>query len=387
MATSVVMPALELAQETGKVVAWKKQEGERVTKGEPLLEIETDKAVVEVEAPGTGELRGITAQPGDEIAVGNVIAWLLAPGEAVPAAHAAAITGRTSASGPSTGSTAASAPAPSAAKTGLVSPKARRLAQEHGVDLAQVRATGPNGEVLASDVQAYLDARGASSVTRPPEPAIGTVWKLMAERTSASWTTVPHFFLTREVDAAPLVARRSESKTPGVTYTDFLVALAARVLARHPRVNGSWANGGIKLNAAINVGVAVAAEDGVMVAVVRNADAATIDGISAERRAITERARSGRAAPADLTGATFTISNLGMWRVDAFTAIINPPQAAILAVGSIVDRVIAVDGQPVVRPVLTMTLSSDHRVIDGARAAAFMDDLANAIGDPDIWLK
>jgi pyruvate dehydrogenase E2 component (dihydrolipoamide acetyltransferase) len=173
----------------------------------------------------------------------------------------------------------------------------------------------------------------------------------------------------------------------GVSYTDFLVALAARVIEKHPRINASWTPRGIKRNDEIHVGIAVAIDDGVSVAVVRNAAAQSVAAIAAERQALADRARANRSKPSDVAGATFTISNLGMRRVDAFTAIINPPQAAILAVGSIVDRVVAVDGQPAVRPMVTMTLSSDHRVIDGARAAAFMDDLATAIGDPTSWLK
>lgn len=391
MATSVVMPALELAQETGKVVAWRKQEGEAVRKGEPLLDIETDKAVVEIESPGDGQLAGVTAQVGDQIAVGKVIAWLVAPGEAVPAAEAPTQTGRTGAASPqqSVAAPGAAADRPGV-KTGAaprISPKARRLAQEAGIDLAQVAATGPGGEILASDIQALIEARGkpATSAAGATE-SVGTIWKLMAERTTQSWSTVPHFFLSREIDASALVAQRAPLKDRGVTYTDFLVALVARVLAKHPRVNGSWQGGAITLNPDVNVGLAVAGDDGVVVTVIRNAAASTVEAIAQDRQAIAERARTGKSRPGDLSGATFTISNLGMRRVDAFTAIINPPQAAILAVGSIVDRVVPVDGLPAVLPMVTMTLSSDHRVIDGARAAAFMDDVATAIGDPESWL-
>ena len=264
-----------------------------------------------------------------------------------------------------------------------ISPKARRLAQEQGVDLATVVGTGPGGEILASDIEAAAAGKGA---TAGEYETTGRVWKLMAERTVQSWTTVPQFFLTREADAAALVKARDAVKDAGVSYTDFLVALAGRVLATHPRVNASWTPQGIKRNAEINVAVAVATDDGVSVAVIRNAASIDVKAIAAERQALAERARAGKSRPADVSGGTFTISNLGMRRVDAFTAIINPPQAAILAVGSIIDRVVAVDGRPAVRPMLTMTLSSDHRVIDGARAAAFMDDLAAAIGDPREWL-
>ena len=395
MATSVVMPALELAQETGKVVGWRKNEGDSVKKGEPLLDIETDKAVVEIEAPGDGVLAGVTAKSGDDVPVGRVIAWLLAPGEAIPQAEAPAQTGRTGgAKGDArSASPAAAAAAPAASpgqgKPGVISPKARRLAQEHGIDPARITGTGPGGEILTSDIQAVIDARGTSpaATASGAVETVGTVWKLLAERTVQSWTTVPHFFLARDVEATSLVEARMAVRAQGVSYTDFLVALAARVLEKHPRINASWTPQGIKRNDEIHVGIAVATDDGVSVAVIRNAAAQSVAAIAAERQALADRARANRSKPSDVAGATFTISNLGMRRVDAFTAIINPPQAAILAVGSIVDRVVAVDGQAAVRPTVTMTLSSDHRVIDGARAAAFMDDLATAIGDPTSWLK
>ena len=392
MPTSVVMPALELAQETGRVVAWRKREGEAVRKGEPLLDIETDKAVVEVEAPGDGTLAGVTANVGDDVAVGKIIGWLLGPGESVPATETQVQTGRTGGGnrpGPSAVAAPAS-PAAAAARPGaapLISPKARRLASEKGVDLSTVRGTGAGGEVLASDIEQAAAAKGTAAPSAGEYETVGTVWKLMTERTVQGWTTVPHFFLSREADASALVAARAAARSDGASYTDFLVALAGRVLAKHPRVNASWTPQGIRRNGDINVAVAVATDDGVSVAVIRNAAALSVAAIAAERQTLADRARAGKSKPADVAGATFTISNLGMRRVDAFTAIINPPQAAILAVGSIIDRVVAVDGHPAVRPMLTLTLSSDHRVIDGVRAAAFMDDLAAAIGDPGTWLK
>ncbi len=392
MPTSVIMPALELAQETGKVVAWRKLEGETVRKGEPLLDIETDKAVVEVESPGDGVLAGVTAKVGDDVVVGRVIGWLLGPGETVPAPEAPTATGRTGPRSvpprPAAVTAVQSAPQPRPGSgTIRISPKARRLAQENGIDLGALAGTGIGGEILASDVEAAIAAKTTAGTSAGDYEPAGTIWKLMAERTVQSWTTVPHFFLSRDVDASSLVAARVPLKDAGVSYTDFLVALAGRALAKHPRVNATWTAQGIRRNAEINIAVAVATDDGVSVAVIRNAAALSVQAIAAEREALSGRARAGRSRPADLSGATFTISNLGMHRVDAFTAIINPPQAAVLAVGRINDRVVALDGQPAVRPMLTMTLSSDHRVIDGSRAAAFMDDLADAIGDPLIWLK
>jgi pyruvate dehydrogenase E2 component (dihydrolipoamide acetyltransferase) len=215
----------------------------------------------------------------------------------------------------------------------------------------------------------------------------------MAERTTQSWTSVPHFFLVRDVDAGGLVVLSKKlspeiEKTQGarLTITDLLIAVVARVLAKHPRMNSSWTGEGIRSNAEINVSVAMAVKDGVVSAVIHKANTARPGEISARRRDLTERARAGRLRPADITGGTFTISNLGMYKVDAFSAIITPPQAAILAVGSISDRVVPVDGKPGIRPMMTMTLSSDHRVVDGAKAAEFLSELAEAIREPEKWL-
>jgi pyruvate dehydrogenase E2 component (dihydrolipoamide acetyltransferase) len=211
----------------------------------------------------------------------------------------------------------------------------------------------------------------------------------MAERTTQSWTTVPHFFLTREIDATAINGARGEfspevEKSHGVrpTHTDLLVAIVARAIAKHPRVNATWTGQGIRLNPEINVALAMAVDDGVVTAVIRNAAKSGIGEISVQRRDLAERARANRLRPEDISGATFTISNLGMFHVDSFTAIIVPPQAAILAVGAIADRVVAVNGHPAVRPILSMTLSSDHRVIDGARAASFMHDLVGMLLEP-----
>jgi pyruvate dehydrogenase E2 component (dihydrolipoamide acetyltransferase) len=216
----------------------------------------------------------------------------------------------------------------------------------------------------------------------------------MAERTTASWTTVPHFFVARDVDASALNATRAkigpaieQARQVKVTHTDLLVAAVAHTLAKHPRLNASWSNGAIALNADINVALAMAVDDAVVTAVIRQANRLSIADIASQRKELTERARAGKLQPADITGATFTISNLGMFGVDAFTAIIVPPQAAILAVGAIADRVVAEAGAPVVRPYMTMTLSSDHRVVDGARAAAFMADVVTALRAPDGWIS
>jgi pyruvate dehydrogenase E2 component (dihydrolipoamide acetyltransferase) len=371
LALSVVMPALEMAQETGKLVAWRKQEGERVTRGEPLMEIETDKAVVEVEAEGDGILGGLRAKPGDIVAVGRTIAWILAPGEQPPAADDAAPAARqaggTAAAPPSRNAPAgASAPAEAPRpERAPMSPRARRLAAE----AAAARAAVQDASVA--------DRPPASA---PAQAAGGTTWRIMAERMTAAWTSIPHFYVRREIDAAALAAwrERPDAKTAGVTLTDLLVALVARTLRQHPRVNAAWLNGSVHYNDAVHIGVAVAVDDGVVVPVIRDADQLAAEQIAARRRELLERARAGRLRPEDLSGGTFTISNLGMYDIDAFSAIVNPPQAAILAVGRVADRVVARGGHAVVRPIMDVTLSCDHRVVDGARAAEFLRALATA---------
>ncbi|HLK34555.1 MAG TPA: dihydrolipoamide acetyltransferase family protein [Terriglobales bacterium] len=388
MPISVVMPALEMAQETGKLISWLKKEGQNVAKGEPLLEVETDKAVMEVEAPGDGILAGIKVQEGDVIPVGQTIAWLVAPGEEPPAeevgapAMARAITQTTRASTAS----AQVQPGPAPTAEAKISPKARRLARERGVDISKLRGTGPDGAITAEDVLAAAQAQPVSLASGGEE--LSPVARLMAERTTQSWTTAPHFFVTRDVDASALNGVRARlasavEKQRGVklSHTDLLVALVSRVLARHPRMNGSWTGSSVRTNQEINVGVAVAVKDGVVSVVVPQSDRLELGEISAQLREKAERARAGRLHPADISGATFTISNLGMYGVDAFQAIITPPQAAVLAVGRITDRVVAVNGLAEIRPMMTLTLSCDHRVVDGAQAAAFLQELAEAIHD------
>jgi len=395
MAVSVVMPALEMAQESGKLVSWLKEEGERVRKGEMLLEVETDKAVVEVEAAADGILAGVTAKPGDVVQVGRTIAWLVQPGESPPATVQTEVaTGRRTDTSVSSAPAALASPVISPARGARISPKARRLAQEKGVDITRLNGSGPGGEILADDVLAAGRSDVGAGFSRPaafaPEP-FTTISRLMAERTTESWTTVPHFFVTREVDAGALNAAREQllpsverSHGVKVTHTDLLVAVVARALAKHPRLNASWDAQGIVSHKDVNIALAMAVENAVITAVIPQAERAAIGDIAVRRRELAARAQAGRLQPADIAGATFTISNLGMFEVDAFTAIIVPPQAAILAVGAITDRVVPVNGQPAVRPMLSMTLSCDHRVVDGVRAAEFMRDLANAIKSPQL---
>ena len=377
MAVGVVMPALEIAQDTGTLVSWFKEEGDRVTKGERLLQIETDKAVVEIEATGDGILAGVVAKAGDVIPVGRTIAWLVQPGETPPPA---ALVETASGSG-----------------FRRMSPKARRLAREHRVDLGAVHGSGPEGEILAQDVLAAADrsAKGAGTAAASPDvrfDVVSSVGRRMAERTTESWTTVPHFFVTRDVDAGPLSAARDRlipeiegSHGVRITHTDLLVSAVADTLRRHPRLNARWTKDGIVLNPDTSIALATAVENAVVTVVLRDVDSRKLGDIALRRHGLVTCARAGKLQPADVAGGTFTISNLGMLEVDAFTAIIVPPQAAILTVGAIVDRVVPVQGRVTIRPMVTLTLGCDHRVVDGARAAAFLRDLIARLSEPDAW--
>jgi len=381
MAISVVMPALEMAQETGKLLSWRKQEGETVAKGEPLLEIETDKVVLDIEAPADGILAGVRQRDGAVVPVGEIIAWIVAPGETPPAdSGPAAASARATQEQARPQSQPAAAPARAPAGGPKISPKARRLAEEHGVDLSKVQGTGPNGTITGEDVLAAASAPQAAEA-----PALSAIARLMAERTAQAWTTVPHFFLTREIDAGALVqAREAAGLDVKPTHTDLLAAIVARVLRKHPKMNASWTGNTIRMNPDVNISIAIAVKDGVVGAVIPNADKADLATIATRRRDLAERAKAGRLHPPDIEGGTFTISNLGMYNVDAFQAIITPPQAAILAVGRIADRVVAVNGAPAIRPMMIITLSSDHRVVDGAQAAMFLNDLAAALQQASI---
>jgi pyruvate dehydrogenase E2 component (dihydrolipoamide acetyltransferase) len=434
MPTTVIMPALELAQETGKVLRWIKAPGDTVRKGEPLVEIETDKVTVELEAPAAGVLRDVTAQEGDVIPVGQAIAMIYAPGEAA-GGHAPASTLSGTSTLPSQGGgeggngrqgdgikasplarrlaaehgvdlaqvKSASgkiekadvlahverrAPATASATVRLTaaSPKARRLAAERGLDLRTLHGSGPSGAILTADLPAGAPA--APLLVRPAAArgeGVSNIWRIMADRMTASWTSAPHFYLVREVNVGRLIAWRERLGKPGgarITYTDLLVRLVAAALTRHPAANAAWADGGIIRHAEVNVGLAVAVEDGLVVPVLHRADALDVAAIAARREDLVTRAQAGRLRPADIQGGGFTISNLGMYGVDAFNAIVNPPQAAILAVGRIADRVVALNGQPAVQPTMVLTLSCDHRALDGARGAQFLGTLADLIEEP-----
>jgi pyruvate dehydrogenase E2 component (dihydrolipoamide acetyltransferase) len=424
MPATVIMPALELAQETGKVIRWLKAPGDRVRKGEPLVEIETDKVTVEIEAPAAGVLGDVTAQAGDVVPVGQAIALIFAAGETEAGAPAAVpppppreikasplarklaaehgvdlaqvptVSGkiekadvlahveRRSAPAAANGAIAKGA----AARLPAASPKARRLAAERGLDVGTLRGTGPDGAVIAADIPVPTAAAPLPAARAEGRgEGVSHVWRIMAERMTASWTSAPHFYLVREVNVSRLVAWREKAGTQTgarITYTDLLVRLVAAALVRHPAANVSWKDGTLVRHPEVNVGLAVALDDGLVVPVLHRADALSLPEIASRREDLVARAQAGRLRLADIQGGGFTVSNLGMYGVDAFSAIVNPPQAAILAVGRIADRVVPVNGQPAVQPTLVLTLSCDHRALDGARGAQFLGALADLIEEP-----
>jgi pyruvate dehydrogenase E2 component (dihydrolipoamide acetyltransferase) len=435
----VIMPVLGMVQETGKIIRWLIEEGERVEQGQPLFEVETDKAVAEVEAPVSGILSMVKAHEGDDVPVGEVIATILPPqgsssrlvsepgeapnvksrplaspvaariaadkgidisvirpqGSRVEKADVLAYLQSHHSVPPSWVNPIEKLPRPPA------SPKARRLAAERGVDLASIKGSGPDGAVLAGDIlSGFPSASQIPSLNRLPQslplpasPAgksnfeefeMSSMWRIMVERMTSVWREAPHFFLMRDVDASRLSSWREmlAKKNSTVTYTDLLVKLVASALQQHPRVNSAVKDGKIYRMTEINVGIAVAVEDGLVVPVIHNANELSLTEIAASRSALVEKAHFNKLRPEDIAGGSFTISNLGMFGVDAFLAVLNPPQAAILAVGRIAERVVPVRGQPAVRPLMTLSLSFDHRAIDGARGAQFLDTLAGLVEEP-----
>lgn len=367
MAVDVIMPAMGAAQETGRLVRWLKQEGEAVVEGEALMEVETDKSVVEVEAPASGILARVAASPGDDVPVGRTIALILRPDEAPsPSGEAPrGATGRKPAS-----------------------PAARRLAVEKGVDLARVTGAGPEGAVLARDV---LSAASGASAAVPSDPAVGSVTfhrmrRVIGERMARSKQTAPHFYLNMDVDMTAVEVRRSELRQQGVrpapSINDFVLGAVSRALSESPAMNAVWTDRGVERFAEVDLGVAVTLEDGLVAPVIRNADRLGLRELARRSRELASRARSGKLAPADCEGGAFTVSNLGMFGVDSFAAIINPPQSGILAVGRVAPRVVPRGEDIAVRPMMTMTLSADHRVVDGAIGARFLQRVKQHLEEP-----
>jgi pyruvate dehydrogenase E2 component (dihydrolipoamide acetyltransferase) len=431
MATEVILPKVDMDQATGTISEWRKHNGDAVTEGETILVIETEKVAIDVESPGTGILDGITSIPGEVFPIGTVIGYILAPGEALPEPAAPAQTPQEKTLPPVPVGASATPVAkkiaaahgvelvsiqgtgpqgkvtksdiethlsePSGAAPGKVyaTPAARRIARERSLELAEVSGSGPGGRIQAADVENYRETDlPVSHVTRGDLvedqviPLVG-MRRTIAERLTMSYQTTPHISLTVRVDMtrfkqarADLNAHAENSEAERVSATAMMVKLMAAVLKRYPRLNSSLEGDNIIEHKDVNVGVAVALEDGLIVPVVHQAEQKSISQIAVETSELVSRARAGQLVPSDVSGGTFTISNLGPFGIEQFTAIINPPQAAILAVGATQDEAIPMGEQIVARPIMRITLCADHRIIDGALAAQCLAELKALLENP-----
>jgi pyruvate dehydrogenase E2 component (dihydrolipoamide acetyltransferase) len=392
MATEIKLPRLGQGMESGTIVRWLKSEGEPVEKGEPLYELDTDKVTQEVEADASGVLLRIAVQEG-EVEVGHTIAVIGQEGEEVPeAAEEEAPKAETPAEAP--------APAP-VSRDGeprekvriKASPLARRIARERGVELSSLQGTGPEGRIVAEDVE-----RAAAAPAPTAAPAVEaeaevvpltSLRRTVARRMTEAWQA-PAFQISMSADmtrALEIRARLVErGDTPKPTISDLLTKVAAAALMRHREVNAHFEGDSVRLLPSADIGIAVATERGLIVPVIRGCERLRIPEIAAARADLVERARSGKLQQADLEGGSFTISNLGMYGVEQFVAVLNPPQAAILAVGAAVETPVARDGAVEIRPLMTMTLTCDHRSIDGATAADFLRTVKTYLEEPGLAL-
>ncbi|MCZ7569890.1 MAG: 2-oxo acid dehydrogenase subunit E2 [Ardenticatenaceae bacterium] len=431
----VIMPKFGMDQTESTIVEWLKREGDHVEKGEPLVVVMTDKVNMEVEAPASGTLADIRARADETVPVTSVIASILDPGE-TPAEAAPSAEPPPLPEGPD--ENIAPPPTPVATRLAMsagvdvsaipgsgprgrvtkedverfltqptdsarvrATPAARRVARERGIDLKDLSGSGPRGRIHEADVLAALAATGASQPVAaparvPPEEEIvrlSGLRRIIARRMEESARTIPAFTLSTELDAGPIQTwceeinswLRASNETP-ISLTALLLKAVAWALGRHPWLNAHYGNEELHLFRPVHLGVAVAVERGLIVPVIRDAHQKGVVAIGNDLRALSERARTDQLSPEVVQGATFTVSNLGMFAVDHFTAIINPPQVGILALGRITDRLVPVDGQPTVRPMMTATLSADHRAVDGAVGARFLGDLATVLATPALLL-
>jgi pyruvate dehydrogenase E2 component (dihydrolipoamide acetyltransferase) len=412
MASRVVMPKLSDTMEEGKILRWLKQEGDTVETGQTLAEVETDKATVEMEAYTNGTVRKLVATPGDTVPIGALIAIIGAPDEDVSAlldqAAAKPVEARPVPAPPprpvpARPTTPALAPQPAAQRAatqdagagrGLrASPLALRMAAEAGLDLNALQGSGPQGRLIKRDIEAALaKAAAAASPDAAPAPPVGDVQQVeltsmrrtIAKRLVQSKAPVPHFYLTVDVAAGRLwdAYRALKEGDYPVTLNDVIIKACASALKRHPDINASFAGDHVKRYSRVHIGVAVALDDGLITPVIRDADSKPLVDIGAEARVLAERARNRQLQPHEYTGATFSISNLGMMGIEEFSAIINPPEAAILAVGAIREVPVVEKGQLAIGRRMKMTLSVDHRVADGAQGARFLATLKAMLENP-----
>lgn len=390
MATKVIMPKLGMMMEEGTLVRWFVEEGKRVEEGAPLFEVMTDKVSQEVGAPASGILRGVRASPDDVVPVGQVIAYIAEAEESLEETEAGHPRKPEGFLG-----TPEAPPVPVLADKVRATPAARRAARDAGIDLSEVVGTGPEGRITEQDVKALIASRQA-----PPAPPgarsipLRGIRRIIAQKMQESYRQAPHLVLTIEVDMSRALEWQKDLRQaePGegaahVSLTAILVKCVAWALRRHPQLNSTLRGEEIILLPAVNVGVAVALEEGLIVPVIRDADRLSLLELAARLEDLAARAREGKLVPDEVAGGTFTVSNLGMYGIDEFKAIINPPEAAILAVGQVVERPVAVEGQVALRPMVKLSLSADHRIVDGATCARFLQDLRQALERPELMLS
>jgi pyruvate dehydrogenase E2 component (dihydrolipoamide acetyltransferase) len=426
--SEIIMPKMGDAMTEGKVVRWYKKAGDAVKKGEPVLEIETDKVNLDLEAEASGTLGRISVNEGEMAPVGGVLALILAEGEtekpaeekpveekAAPAENARRATDKKDSFKHSTGeygeamemkgprvdrasaATSAGTPATAAPQSEggrrRSSPLARKMARELGVSLDEVQGSGPSGRIVASDIK--KGAKPAQQKTKAPATSSHTLEakkiphsamrRTIAKRLAESTGPIPHFYLTVDYDVTNLLLMRQQlvdiSGTK-VSVNDFIVRAAALALLQHPNINASWGDEAISQHGEVHIGIAVATPEGLITPVVRNADGKSVVDIAAEVRVLADKAKNRKLMPNEYQNSTFTISNLGAWGVEEFTAIINPPNAAILAIGAATQQPVVIDGQIVIRDRMKVTMSCDHRVIDGATGADYLRTLRQFVEQP-----
>jgi pyruvate dehydrogenase E2 component (dihydrolipoamide acetyltransferase) len=388
MASRVVMPKLTDTMEEGVLLDWKKHEGDQVQAGEALAEIETDKAVMDLEAFASGILRKILVQNGETVQSGTLLAVIGEADEDITSALTDTVTAAPSTGAKPTAAAAAhtttTSPAPTQGSRLLASPRAKALAAERGIDLSSISGTGPGGRIVEDDVL-KAQAPVASAMPEGTDQPLTQMRKAIARATVQSKAPVPHFYLTKEIDMEAAEQFRNQfkrSRQPHPSITDVLIKATALALRKHPDMNVSFAGEAIRHYARIDIGVAVGMEDGLITPVIRDCGAKTLEAISTESRALIERAKQKRLQPNEYTGATFSISNLGMLDVDNFIAVLIPPQAATLAVGAIRDMPVVTAGSVKIGRRMQVTLSCDHRAIDGVTGAAFLKELKRILEHP-----
>jgi pyruvate dehydrogenase E2 component (dihydrolipoamide acetyltransferase) len=441
MPNPIVMPKFGQMTEESTIVEWRKKEGDKVAKGDILFTVETDKAVMDVESFFEGTLLKIIVAPGVSVPVQSTVGFVGQPGEAIPAVETPKPVAK--AAEPKVGAASVPRPAqepalhrsaatpaplpqqPIAPSLFRISPRARSLARDCVIDPSHITGSGPNGRIVEKDVRAHLQSHGYDklrispaaknlaakaqidllsvqpgedgriavadierAIAEKPKP-MSKMRQVIAQRLTQSVVTAPHFYVTVEVDMTELIAFRARLKEQGAPYTvtDFISQAVVLTLKEFPDVNSSTDGKAIRWHSRVHLGLAVSLEQGLVVPVIRNADELTLAELNQQAKELAEKARTGKLTPPEMTGSTFTISNMGMLDVENFTAIINPGESAILAVSSALPKAVVRDGKVVVRSIMKMTLSSDHRIVDGAMAARFANAVKQKLQDIELWRR